>query len=384
MRFFLQKIVILSILIVTVYANDIRIGMSADFSGPISYLGNNMKIGIQTYFNSINDNLEHKYKLISYDDKYNPITASYNVRKLIDEDKVIALLGNVGTPTSNVTIPIIDEKQIVLFGAYSGGNALREFNTNRYVFNYRTSYSQEAYYIVTNLLKKGIKPEEIAVFTQNDTYGDSGLYGVIKAFRQVGYYKLNRVAHGRYTRGTVNVEKALSKLLDYNIDFKAIVMVSVDEPSIKFIKYAKQDFPNAKFYTLSPTDITKLGSKLPEHRNDIYTTQVVPILSSDVPIVKEFKEKLFKYFPDIKPNLIALEGYIVAKLFVSNLNNLNKETINSSLIYKELIKLKNIDVGLGFSSSFNNIFHQYSDKVWLTTYRNKNVVEVDWHDIVVK
>lgn len=384
MKFLLKKILILSATLCFLYSNDIKIGMSGDFSGPISYLGVNMKIGIETYFNTINENSEHKYKLISYDDKYNPITASYNVRKLIDEDKVIALLGNVGTPTSNVTIPITEEKQIVLFGAYSGGNALREFNTNRYVFNYRTSYSEEAYYIVTNLLKKGIKPEEIAVFTQNDTYGDSGLYGVIKAFRQVGYFKLNKIAHGRYTRGTENIEKALSKLLDYDVDFKAIVMVSVDEPSVKFIKYAKEDFPNAKFYTLSPTDITKLGSKLPEYKKDIFTTQVVPILSSDAPIVQEFKENIAKYFPEKKPNLISLEGYIVAKLFVSNLDNLNKETINPNIIYKELIKLKNIDIGLGFSSSFNNIFHQYSNKVWLTTYKNKSVVEVDWHDIEVK
>lgn len=381
MSFLLKKIVIISLLIGSIWANEIKIGMSADFSGPVSYLGNNMKVGVETYFRTINKSSLYSYKLISYDDKYNPIIASSNVRKLIDKDKVIALVGNVGTPTTNVVIPIIDEKKIVLFGTYSGGTSLREYNSNEYVFNYRASYSEESYFIVTSLLKQGVKPEEIAFFTQNDTYGDSGFYGILKAFRQLGYYKLNRLAHGRYTRGTTNIENALGKMLDYDVDFKAIIMVSVDKPSIKFIKYAKEDFPDVKFFTLSPTDITKLGTKTPEYSKDIFTTQVVPILSSNIPIVKEFKENLKKEFPNTKPNLISLEGYIVAKLFIKNLENLDKSKIDSTMIFKELIKLKHVDIGLGFASSFNNIFHQYSNKVWLTTLRKNKVVEARWDNI---
>ena len=248
---FSRVIIIIFFLTTFLMAKDIKLGMSADFSGPIDYLGLNTKIRVQTYLNSINKESKYKFNLISYDDKYDPIIASNNVRKLIDED-IVAFIGNVGTPTSNVTIPIINENKIISFGAYTGGNALRSPETNEYIFNYRVSYSQEAYYLVSKLLLNGIKPEEIAFFTQNDTYGDSGYYGGIKALRDFGFNDINKIEHGTYTRGTVNVEGALSKLLDSSYKIKAVIMVSVDAPTIKFIKYAKEDFPNLKFFLLSP------------------------------------------------------------------------------------------------------------------------------------
>ncbi|MGB5793470.1 ABC transporter substrate-binding protein, partial [Poseidonibacter sp.] len=120
MKNILKKIFLLTILILSLESKEIKIGMSADFSGPIDYLGNSMKTGIQTYLNVINKTSENKYKLITLDDKYNPISASKNVRKLINEEKVVAFLGNLGTPTANVTVPIVNENKIVSFGAYSG------------------------------------------------------------------------------------------------------------------------------------------------------------------------------------------------------------------------------------------------------------------------
>lgn len=155
---FNKLILIISFLTISLIAKELKIGMSADFSGSVDYLGLNTRIGVQTYLNSINKNSEFKFDLISYDDKYNPIIASNNIRKLLNQD-VVAFIGNVGTPTANVTIPIINENKIISFGAYTGGNVLRSPETNEYIFNYRVSYSQEAYYLVSNLLLNGIKPE---------------------------------------------------------------------------------------------------------------------------------------------------------------------------------------------------------------------------------
>lgn len=379
MRCLFAKVILFLLLLSQISSNEIKIGMSADFSSSISYLGNNMKIGVLSYLNSVNETSQTKFKLISYDDKYNPLIASQNVRKLISEDKVIAFLGNVGTPTANVVIPILNDKKVVLLGAYSGGNSLREKNSNEYIFNYRASYSQEAYLIAKKLFELGIKANEIAVFSQNDTYGDSGYYGVVKALQEKGFADIRNLVHGRYTRGTLNIESALSKMLDFDVNFKAIILVSVDEPSIKFIKYAKEDFPKVKFITLSPTDIKKLSKKLPLYVNDIYTTQVVPLLlkNENVPIVEEYKRDLKKYYPKEEANLISFEGYIIAKLFVKSLEGLDKNALTSEKIYKVLKEKKNIDIGLAYSSSFQNSSHQYSNKVWLTTVRDKKIVETD-------
>lgn len=378
---FNRVILIIFFLTTFLMAKDIKLGMSADFSGPIDYLGLNTKIGVQTYLNSINKESKYKFNLISYDDKYDPIIASNNVRKLIDED-IVAFIGNVGTPTSNVTIPIINENKIISFGAYTGGNALRSPETNEYIFNYRVSYSQEAYYLVSKLLLNGIKPEEIAFFTQNDTYGDSGYYGGIKALKDFGFDDINKIEHGRYTRGTVNVEGALSKLLDSSYKIKAVIMVSVDAPTIKFIKYAKEDFPNLKFFLLSPINLEVVKKELKSFYADIFTTQVVPPLNSNLQIVNEYKRDLKEFFPNEELNLISLEGYISAKLFMEVIKDIDKNNITKESISEAFNNSKEMDIGLGYKSSFDKFAHQYSQKIWFIKIDEfGNEIEAKWNEV---
>lgn len=378
---FSRVILIIFFLTTFLMAKDIKLGMSADFSGSIDYLGLKTRLGIQTYLNSINKESQYKFNLISYDDKYNPIIASNNVRKLINED-IVAFIGNVGTPTSNVTIPIINENKIISFGAYTGGNALRSPETNEYVFNYRVSYSQEAYYLVSNLLLNGIKPEEIAFFTQNDTYGDSGYYGGIKALRDFGFNDINKIEHGRYTRGTVNVEGALSKFLDSSYKIKAVIMVSVDAPTIKFIKYAKEDFPNLKFFLLSPINLEVVKKELKNFYADIFTTQVVPPLNSDLQIVNEYKRDLKEFFPNEELNLISLEGYISAKLFMEVIKDIDKNSITKESISEAFNNSKEMDIGLGYISSFDKFAHQYSQKIWFIKIdKFGNEIEAKWDEV---
>lgn len=380
-KIFNRFIFIIFFLTTFLIAKDIKLGMSADFTGSVDYLGLNTRIGVQTYLNSINKDSNYKFNLISYDDNYNPIIASNNVRKLINEE-VVAFIGNVGTPTANVTVPIINENKIISFGAYTGGNVLRSPETNEFVFNYRVSYAQEAYYLVSNLLLNGIKPEEIAFFTENDTYGDSGYYGGIKALKDVGFNNINKIEHGRYTRGTLNIEGALAKLLDSPYEIKAVVMVSVDAPTVKFIKYAKEDFPNLKFFLLSPINLSVVKKELKEFYSDIFTTQVVPPFSSKLPIVQEYKKNLKEFYPNEELNLIALEGYIATKLFMEVIKDLDKDNITKESIASAFNNAKKIDIGLGYKSSFDKQSHEYSEKIWFINIdKFGNETEANWNNV---
>ncbi|MGP2657037.1 ABC transporter substrate-binding protein [Malaciobacter sp. WC5094] len=373
------------------YSNEIKIGMTADMTGSISYLGKNMKKGIEAYLNIHNKyyykkNSKNKYKLIVYDDMYNPILASRYVKRLIHEDKVLAILGSVGTPTANVILPVIKKYKTPFVGAYSGGNILRN-SKNDYVFNFRASYTQEAYVITKKLLLEGLKLKDIAVFTQNDTYGDSGYHGVLKAIMENNNLSILDIAHERYTKGTENIEIGLSKLLDYNRDFKAIIIVGVNKSTVKFIKYAKEDFKLAKFFLLSPIDSKVVVNELNSFKNDIYTSQVLPPLSDlkNKKLIDEFKSAYIKKFNTDDYNIISFEGYLVAKLFVNTLELQNNLNINKKEIYKALKNLRNMDIGLNFKSDFNNSESQYSNKVWLCKIdENNNLVSIPDTDIFRK
>lgn len=151
---------------------EIRFGIAAPFSGPSKKLGVQMKIGIETAFNSVNDAggiYGRRLRLFAADDQYEPSRTPDAMRELCELYDVFAFVGNVGTPTTVVALPYALEKRMLFFGAFTGANVLRNEPPDRYVFNYRASYSEETaasvHYLVT---ARGIKPEEIAVFSQDD------------------------------------------------------------------------------------------------------------------------------------------------------------------------------------------------------------------------
>ena len=169
---------------------QIKIGMSTALSGPAQSLGEGMKTGIEVYLERINQEggvHDRKLKLVTIDDGYVPEAAAANMMTLIDKDKVLAVVGNVGTPTAKVAVPIAIDKKTLLFGAFTGAGILRPDPPSRYVINYRASYVQETAAMVRGLLKQGILPYQIAIFSQNDAYGDAGFAGVMQGREDAGY-----------------------------------------------------------------------------------------------------------------------------------------------------------------------------------------------------
>lgn len=351
------------------FSSEIKVGMTADFSGSLSYLGKSMKKGIESYFNNYNKNSNNKYKLIVYNDMYDPLLTTKYVKKLIKEDDVSVILGSIGTPTANAILPIVKENKIPFVAPYSGGDVLR-LRENEYVFNFRASYSQEAYSITKKLLSEGVNVNEIAVFSQNDTYGNSGYYGVRKAIMENKNLIISDLTHERYTSGTLNIELGLSKLLDLNNKYKAIIVVGSDEAIIKFIRYAKEDYRQVKFFLLSPTDNRKIARELFLFSEDIFITQVLPPFSSkdNIDIIKEFI-KAYELTHNSKDyNITSFEGYLSAKLLVKAIQE--NKIINKEKIYNSLKKLREIDIGLGFKSDFNNPKSQYSDEIWICQFND--------------
>src|SRR5437588_8418824 len=169
---------------------EIRFGIAAPFSGSARELGRQMKLGIDTAFNRVNDagGVDGRMlKLFAADDGYEPSRTPDAMKQLYEKDQVFGIIGNVGTPTAVVAVPYSLERKMLFFGAFTGANVLRNDPPDRYVVNYRASYAEETDAVVRYLVKlRRIPPRQIAVFAQQDTYGDSGFAGVAKAVRALG------------------------------------------------------------------------------------------------------------------------------------------------------------------------------------------------------
>ncbi len=351
---------------------EIAFGISAAFEGPSRELGRNVEVGIRTYFQHVNEEggvRGRKLKLVPLDDRYEPDLALANMRKFHEEHRVIGVIGNVGTPTAEVTMPYAIEKKMLFFGAFTGAQLLRSEPPARYVFNYRASYEQETAVIVDYLRKKRrLRPEQIAVFAQDDAYGEAGFRGVAKRLRDVrDETEIVRVAH---KRNSSDVRQAVETILRHP-EVRAVVMVSVYRPAAEFIFHLKNQRPDLIFANVSFVDSEALAEELKDkdrsgkYVEGVLITQVVPLPNSPATAIAEYRQRLKAYYPQASPNFVSLEGYIAARILVEGLRRTEGE-ITTEAVVDKLETIAHLELGIGTPLGFGPDRHQASNKVWGT------------------
>jgi ABC-type branched-subunit amino acid transport system substrate-binding protein len=361
---------------------EIRFGIAAPFSGAARELGRQMKLGIDAAFNQINEagGVDGRMlRLIAADDGYEPTRTAEAMKQLYEKEQVFGIIGNVGTPTAAVAVPYALERKLLFFGAFTGANLLRHDPPDRYVFNYRASYAEETDAVVRYLVKlRKLQPRQIAVFAQQDSYGDSGFAGVAKAFRALGADDSAILRLG-YKRNTVDVDEAVKQLRAQNeavkqlktqkLPIKAVVMVSTYRAAAKFIEKTRDLFPGMIYSNVSFVGSTALADELMllggRFASGVIVTQVVPAVSGYSSVVLEYKNALAKYFPGEAPDYVSLEGYISAKVLIEALKRAGPQ-LDTERLVDSLEGMRNLDMGLGTSLSFGRAEHQASHKIWGT------------------
>ena len=351
---------------------EIVFGMAAPFSGASKELGRQMKIGVETAFSQINDAggvNGRLLRLVSADDGYEPTRTSEAMQVLYDKDQVFGFIGNVGTPTAAVALPFALDHRALFFGAFTGASLLRRDPPDRYVFNYRASYAEETNEVVHYLVKvRRIKPKEIVVFAQNDSYGDSGYAGVEKAVRSLPGDNPD-VVRLNYKRNTVDVQQAVDGLRAFKGQIKAVVMVAAYRAAAKFIEKTRDLYPSLIYTNVSFVGSTALADELmllgPRYATGVIVTQVTPAIYSHASIVLKYKGALAKYFSGEAPDYVSFEGYIDGTILAEALKRVGRD-INTEKLVDELERMHDFDLGLGTEVTFNMNEHQGSHKVWGT------------------
>jgi branched-chain amino acid transport system substrate-binding protein len=320
--------------------NEIRLGISAPFTGSAKELGNQMKLGIQTAFNLINDSggmHGRQLRLVAADDGYEPMRAAETMKDLYEKQQVFGFVGNVGTPTAVVALPYALERRMLFFGAFTGAGLLRRDPPDRYVFNYRASYAEETDAVVRYLVKmRGLRPEQIAVFAQQDAYGDSGFAGVAKAMRALRGGNEGAILRLDYKRNTLDVDDAVARLRAHKIPIKAVVMVGAYRSCAKFIEKTRDVYPGMIYTNVSFVGSTALADELmllgPRYANGVIVTQVVPAVDSYASTVLKYKTALAKYFPGVLPDYVSLEGYVTGSLLLEGLKRAGRQLDTEKLV----------------------------------------------------
>lgn len=361
-----------------VTSTEIRFGMVGPFTGPVKDSGRNLMIGVETAFHQVNDAggvNGRQLKLFTADDGYEPSRTIDAMRRLYEQDKVFGFICNFGTATAEVAAPYALEHKALFFGAFTGSAILRHDPSDRYIFNYRAAYAEETSAILRYLVTvKRIRPEQIAVFAQDDGFGDAGYDGVQREVRRLFVGKAINVLRLGYKRNTVDVGSAVTKILERRHTLKAVIMVATYRGAAKLVEKTRDAMPNLIYTDVSGVGSTSLADELvllgPKYANGIIVTQIVPSIDSYSSIVLAYKNALDKAFPGEKVDYVSLEGYISASILIEGLRRAGSK-IDTDSVVESLQSMHNFDMGLGSLVSFSLSDHQASHKIWATVLDEK-------------
>ncbi|MFT4115239.1 ABC transporter substrate-binding protein [Bradyrhizobium sp.] len=157
---------------------EIKLGMSAPYSGPASAYGVQGKSG-EAYFKWVNDNggiNGRKVNLIALDDAYSPPKAVENTRKLVEQERVLAIFGSIGTPTNLAVAKYLNQKKVPHLFIGTGGPAFFDPQNAPMTIPWQPNYALEGSVWAAHVLQT--KPNaKIAILAPNDDFGRSNLKG---------------------------------------------------------------------------------------------------------------------------------------------------------------------------------------------------------------
>ena len=358
--------------------NSVLIGSCSALDGPARFLGNQTVLGATTYLHSINDEggvFGRKVQLLAFDDGYDPDKAPACFKRMTKEG-VFALGFFVGTPTAKVYVPMAQDEKIPVVGLFTGAQMLYE-PLKHYVVNVRASYYDETREQVDKLWEANIR--KIGVIYQDDAFGKTVLDGMKLALQK---HNSAPVATGTFPRNTLDVEEGLKSVMAARP--QAVVVVGPYAPVAAIVKQAHAAGWRPQFLTVSFVGTEEFIKEAgPDAEGTIITQVVPPYDRTDYPTVALYRKYLTKYYPDVKPSFVSLEGFVDAMVVVEGLKRAGKDVTREKFI-SGIESIHELNVGLGSKLllAYGPKDHKGFDDVYPTVVKNgRPELLTDWSAI---
>ena len=346
----------------------IKIGMVNDQTGANKGSGRGMKVGVHAYFKAVNEKggvNGKKVDLIALDDQMVTDKTVDGLLKLVEEQKVFAVVGSVGTSNCVASLPIVKEYKLPYINPRTGATELRN-PILKEVIHIRASYQQEVDKIVDQLVKQGAK--RFAVFYQNDGLGTDILSSTESAVKRHG---LSVVSKGSFERRTTAVTAGLASIMAGKPD--AVIVGAVYAPGAEFIKLARKEGVTAHMAACSFAGGSNLVKAIGPAAEGLMMTQVVPELDDlSLPITRECKEAIEKNPEDVGFNTVSMEGCMAAKSMIMALEKAGNPPTRAGFL-QAYESMKDADMG-GIKLSFSPNDHQGQDNVYLQIVQGNKLV----------
>ena len=314
---------------------EIKIGQTMPYSGPASAYGTIGKVQA-AYFKQLNEQggvNGRKINFISLDDGYSPPKTVEMVRRLVEQDEVLLMMGTLGTPSNTAIHKYMNAKKVPHMFLATGASKWNDPQNFPWTIGFNPNYHSEGKLYGQHIL--ATKPNaKIAVLVQNDDYGKDYFNGFKEGLGAKASSMIVSQASYEVTDPTIDSQivtlKGSGADTFFNITtpkFAAQAIRKVDEVGWKPTHYLNQVSASVGS-VLKPAGLEKAVGVI----SMLYVKEGSDARWDNDPTMKDFKALIKKYAPEVSPDDgNATYGYAVAQMMVQVLkqagDNLTRENI---------------------------------------------------------
>lgn len=345
-----------------VTATSIKVGNTASKTGAFATVGIPFSAAIKAVFNEYNlTDAVRKIDYITYDDATDPAVGLTNTKKLIEEDKVFALVGHVGTGTVNATLPYILEQHVPMVYAATGINQLYFKETpGNPIFAVQPIYKTDgriAYARATNEALFGPNGDaklasdaKVGVLYTNDDAGKSIAAGIIEEAKNQG--RENDLVIMSFLADTT--ESVAKSMLAKKTD---VIIIAGNQQPFNDALVALDDQGSKTPVITSYVNTNASTIKVQDYGFDVFGSAWIDIV--DPTGLYGFSAAYWQFVATMTAsgygadnatenytaNAFAMAGYVAAKVFLAGLENVQGELTFKTFI--EAMESKPLDVPMG-------------------------------------
>ena len=323
---------------------QILIGQTTAVTGPVAASVGETLQGIHLYLDHVNAQggvNGEQIKLITLDDKFVPKLAGENARKLLEDDKVVALFMTRATPHNQAILPYLAQYKAALIAPSTGAMVFHQ-PVNPYVFNVRSSYQAEAQRAIEHLFQ--ITLQRVAVVHVDDSFGADCAEGAKKGFAKL---QKEPVAVIKAAREKPDYAAIIGQLKSTNA--QAALWCGSGVAVVDGVKALRQAGSAAQVVTVSNNASGGFIKQLGEHARGVVVTQVFPSERALGFAINREALSMLKDKNALTPQV--MEGFASAKVLVEALRRAGPKPTREKIV-DALNGLQRYDLGgleLGFS-----------------------------------
>ena len=295
--------------------NEIVLGSIQDLSGPLAGFGKQVRMGLMLRVDEINEQggiNGRKIKLIVEDSAYDPKKAVLAAQKLVNQDKIFAMVAHIGTAQNLAAMPVQFEKNVINFFPVTAAREMYE-PLHRLKYSFAATYYDQMRMTLPKLVKEKAAKKVCALY-QDDEFGLEVLRGAEEGLKEAGLPPMAEKTS--YKRGATDFSSQVQKLQASGCDF--VALGTIIRETIGTIGTARKLGYNPTFLGSSAayTDlIHKLGGAA---MNGLYATHTAahPYLDDASKNVNFWANKYKTKFNE-DPTVFSVYGYQAMDIFAS-------------------------------------------------------------------